>query len=166
MALAVENSNKVWQKVKLALNAGAGANKSFSPATQEALLALKQYLATQMKNPDLQFIPFSAAQIVTNGGYSPDIDAHKVYAFVGKNSGAGDGTDSFVSVHDATSNAATTSARASATITDDYDEFALIFPRGLPMGTELTVSAATAIAGSGESAEANACDGFVIVGAA
>lgn len=162
MALAVESSNKVWQKVKAAVNAGQGANKSFSPAIVEALLELKKYLATQKNNPDLQFVPFSAAQVVTNLGYSPDVDACKVYAFVGKNSGTGDGTDSFAGLHDAVNNAS--AGLVAALIQDDYDEFALIYPRGLAFATEVTVSAATTVLGATESAEANAFDGFLIIG--
>lgn len=164
MAIALESSNKVWQKVNAAVNAASGANKSFSPAIVNALLELKKYLATQKSNPDLQFIPFSAAQIVTNLGYSPDVDACKVYAFVAKNSGAGDGTDSFIGLHDAVNNAS--AGLVSGLIQDDYDEFALIYPRGLAIATEVTVSGATTVLGATESAEANAADGFLVIGAA
>src|SRR5882672_2511842 len=68
MALAVENSNKVWQKVKIAL---ADAN----PVAQNAFLELKKYLATQGRNPDLQIVLIDSTLTDDAGGQDSGIDA-------------------------------------------------------------------------------------------
>lgn len=157
MAVSTENANLVWQKVKAAL-------MNASPAAQAAFAGLKQYLATQGGNPDLQFIPFSAADIVVDTGYSPIGAACKVYGLYAKNSGAGDGTDSFIALHNAADNAS--AGFVGGVIQDDNDAFLAIKHNGWSFATDLTISAATAMAGATESAAANAADGFVIIGAA
>lgn len=159
MAIALESGAAVWRKVEKALT---GA----SPAAQLAFKGLRRWLVEQNKNPDLQFIPFSAADIVTNTGYSPIGVPGSVYGIYVKNSGTGDGTDSFFALHNAADNAS--AALFAAVIQDDDDEIVALYPLsgGLAFGTDLTLSAATTIGGATESAEANAGDGFVIVGAA
>lgn len=161
MAVSVESSNLVWQKVKIALE-----TLKASELVKDAFRRLKMDLATLNGNPDLEFVPFSAAQVVTNTGYSPIGAACKVYAVYAKNAGAGDGTDSFLTLHDAADN--TSAGTIGAPIQDDKDEILYIEASrgGIAFATDLTISAATALAGATESAEANACDGFVIIGAA
>ena len=92
MALSVENSNLVWQKVRKGL---ANAN----PAIQGQFKALKEYLVSQKLNPDLQFIPFNEAVIVQATGYSPIAAActlYGVYFIKNGTSGSGTGTDSWL----------------------------------------------------------------------
>lgn len=158
MAIALETSSNVWHKVAKALT-------NASPAAQEAFRGLRKWLVEQGGNPDLQFVPFSAALLVVNTGYSPIGAACSVYGVYAKNAGTGDGTDSFFALHDAADNAS--AALFAAVIQDDNDEIVAAYPRngGLAFATDLTLSAATTIGGATESAAANACDGFVIVGA-
>lgn len=158
MALTLQDANLVWQKVKIAtLNA--------NPASQEAFADLKKYLAQQKKNPQLQFVPFSAEQIIANGGHSADVDAHTLYGLYLKGRRTTGTTSSFVDYHAATSNAATTTTVAGARFKAVGQEYALIFPSGLAVETEGTIAAATAVGGSTESAAADAADGFAIIGA-
>lgn len=158
MALALEDANKVWQKVKIALT-------DKNPASQNAFAELKKYLAQQKGNPDLQFIPFSAEQIIASGGYSPDIDASRLYGVYLKGRRTTGTTASFVSVHAATSNGATTTTVVTARFNVLGQEYALISPSGIAVETETTVSAATAVGGATESDAADAADGFLVVGA-
>src|SRR5882724_8559266 len=101
MAIALQDGLYVWQKVAKAL---AGAN----PGIAQPFRELKTYIATQLGNPQLQFVPFTAAQIVTNLGYSPDVDANTIYAVYAKGSRTTGTTASFFAIHAATDNSATT----------------------------------------------------------
>ena len=77
MAVVLENSQLVWQKVKNAL-----ANAT--PATQDAFQGLRKYLSTQGRNPDLQFIAYSEAQAIASAGTDLTGAACKVYGWYGK----------------------------------------------------------------------------------
>lgn len=158
MAIALESANRVWQKAKPYLDAA-------TPAAKEALLQVKIYLATQARNPDLQFIPFSAEQIVTNGGYSPDVDACTLYVLYLKGRRTSGTTSSFVSVHAATDNSATTTTIWTARFKAAGQAAFFASGAGIAVETELTVAAATAVGGATESSAADAADGFAIVGA-
>src|ERR1035437_81397 len=100
MALTLENGNKVWQKVKAALN-------DSNPAAQNAFRELKAYLAQQKRNPDLQFIPFSSATaadpgINQNTGYSPiGVPAKVLALYIKKQKATANTTPSFIRVYDA-----------------------------------------------------------------
>lgn len=162
MALSLENGQNVWRKVDQFL--ASHDSGTATPSAVGAFRALKEWLVTQKGNPQLQFIPFSAADIVTNTGYSPiGAVASQVYGLYAKNTGGSDGTDSFIALHNATDNAS--AALFAAVIQDDNDEVVYTNAQGLAFGTDLTISAATTIGGSTESAEADAADGFVVVGA-
>jgi hypothetical protein len=78
MALTVQDGVLVWQKVAKAL---AGAN----PASQAAFRDLKNYITTQGGNPQLQFIPYTAAQAIVNLGTSLVGGACTLYGWYGKN---------------------------------------------------------------------------------
>lgn len=162
MALALENQRNVWRKVEQFLDShDAGTATS---AAVNAFRALKEWLASTANATQFQFVPFSAALIVTNTGYSPIGEACRVYGLYGKNTGGSDGTDSFLALHDAADNAS--AALVATVIQDDNDEVTWIDPNGMAFATDLTISGATTIGGATESAAADACDGFVIVGAA
>ena len=157
MALALESAGKVRQKTKM---------YGLSPAIFYILKAFFLYWATNKGNADLQFLPFSAADIVTATGYSPigavTSTVHVVYA---RNSGTGDGTDSWIVLHDASTNTDDAVVMISGVIQDDNDQFIFVNPEGSLFAADLTISAVTAGASETESAEANAADGFVIVSA-
>src|SRR3954463_375243 len=101
MALSTESANKVWQKASVML-------RDANPAIQNTFLELKKYLATQKKNPDLQFVPFSAEQAVTNLGTSLVGGACTLYALYAKGRRTSGTTAAFLAVHDAADNSATT----------------------------------------------------------
>lgn len=162
MALSLQDPIFVFTKVEHALD-----HLKASASAKDAFKALKERLVA--KGIQLQFIPFSpstteADGICQNTGYSPiGAVASTVYALFAKNSGAGDGTDSFISLHNATDNAS--APLVTAVIQDDNDEFVVFKHNGFAFGTDLTISGATTAGGATESAAANAAAGFVIVGA-
>lgn len=158
MAIALQDGISVWQKVAKAL---AGAN----PATAAAFRELKTYLTTQGGNPQLQFVPFTAEQIVTNLGYSPDVDASTLYGVYVKGRRTTGTTSAFFAIHAATDNSATTTTVLTERFKATGQSFAAVYPTGVAVETELTVSAATTVGGATESSAADAGDGFVLVGA-
>lgn len=158
MAISLQNSQLVWQKVAKAL---AGA----SPAAQEAFRNLKTYIATQGGNPQLQFVPFSAEQITTDGGYTPVVGTALVYGWYAKARRSSGTTAAFMSLHDATTNGATTTTIDTAKFNLTGQDAFGIHSIGFRLGTDLTVACATAVGGATESSAADAADGFVIVGA-
>jgi len=159
MAIALQDGGLVWQKVKQAL---VGAN----PGSQNAFRVLREYLATQGGNPQLQIVPYSAELITTAAGYSPDVDACTIYGVYGKGRRTTGTTSSFFQLFAQADNTASTSliifgTRFKAT----GQQFASVFPTGLACETELTIAADTTVAGDTESSAADACDGFVLIGA-
>lgn len=171
MAVVVESSNKVWQKVKAALNT-AGVLRSGSGATQESFLQLKIWLATQKRNPDLQFLPFSAADIDTGAdGKVVVAGAGKLYAVWVHRVVDADVTDSFVGVYDdATDNSAPTTDlitvfHLNGTDVVGSEEAFAMYPNGYTFGTGIVVGSTTTAGGTTESAATESADGFLIVGA-
>lgn len=157
MAITLQDGNLVWQKVNKAL---IGAN----PATQEAFRNLKVYISTQKGNPQLTFLPFSAEQAITNLGVDLAGQAVTIYGFYAKGRRTTGTTASFLSLNAAADNSATTATVVTARFKVTGQEFASIHPVGLACETGCTISAATTVGGSTESATADAADGFVIVG--
>jgi hypothetical protein len=171
MAVVTQNSNKVWQKVKSALNV-SGIKRSGSGVTQEGFLALKLYLATQKSNPDLQFIAVSAGNIIT----APEVEisgAGKLYAAYFKRVADNDATDSFVTVYDdatddagfATDTIVQFRFNGSTTATEGEEAFA-VYPEGHAFATGLVVASNTDADGTTGSAATESADGFLIVGSA
>lgn len=158
MALTVQDGVQVWQKVK---NALVGAN----PATQNAFRVLREYLATQGGNPQLQFIPYTAAQAIVNNGTSLVGGACTLYGWYAKGARVTGTTASFQALHDAADNTATTTTVATAKMNITGNQFALVEPTGFIVATDLVISAATAVGGATESAVADASNGFILVGA-
>ena len=162
MALSLQAASLVRQKTKM---------YNLSPAVFYALKAFFLYWATNKGNADLQYIPFSNITSADPGicqatGYSPigavTSTVHVLYA---RNDGTGDGTNSFISLHNNTTNTDVDLAFVTGLISDDNDEFLFVSPKGITFGTDLTISAATTNGGATESAAANAANGFVIVAA-
>lgn len=158
MALSTENANLVWQKVKMAL-------MNANPASQNAFLDLKMYLATQKKNPDLQFISYTAEQAIVDGGTDMVGAASTLYGWYANGRRTTGTTSAFLALHAAATSNATTTTLVTARFKAIGQSFAALFPAGLAAETGLTISAATAVGGATESATADAADGFVIVGA-
>ena len=158
MALTVQDGTLVWQKVK---NALVGAN----PAAQNAFRDLRVYLATQGGNPQLQFIPYAAEDIVTNTGMQAVTEACTLYGVYAKGRRTSGTTSSFFAVHAAADNAATTTTILTERFKAVSQAFSAVFPTGIAVETALTLSAATAVGGATESSAADAADGFILVGA-
>jgi hypothetical protein len=74
-------------------------------------------------------------------------------------------TASFVSLHDAADNSATTTTVETFKFNLTGQEYFVINPNGFLLTTEATFSAATAVGGATESSTADAADGFAIFGA-
>lgn len=159
MALSTENANLVRQKVKIALSLA-------HPAVQEIFKDLLAYLATQGKNPDLQFIPFSEAQSIVNLGtdlVGAACTLYGVYATTAPTRSST--TAAFFSVNDAADNSATTATVVTARFKALNQVYTAIMPKGIALATGLTVSSATAVGGPTESTTPDGVQGFVIVGA-
>lgn len=161
MALVTETGNKVWQKAKNYLSS-VNAN----PASQNAFFDLKAYFAQQKRNPDLQFIPFTAEQMATDGGVDLVGAACTVYGVYLKGRRTTGTTAAWQNLHDAASNAAATTVVLSARQNATGQEFAFVTGAGEPMATGATIASSTTTPGGAtESTAANAADGFLIVGA-
>ena len=163
MALTLESANKVRQKTRMITR---------DPGVFYALKAFFLDWAANHGNADLQLITFSDSSTSTdldaanvNTGYSPIGGvACKVYVLYAKNAGTGDGTDSYISLHNATDNASAN--LITAPIQDDNDAFLFVSKSGVSFATDLTISAATTAGGATESTAGNGANGFVIIGAA
>jgi hypothetical protein len=161
MALTLEAYQNVWRKVDQFFSSHNAGHAG--PAHVGAFAALKANLITRGV-VNLQFLPFAAADIVTNLGYSPlDVPA-KVYGLYIKNPGNSTGTDSYITLHNAANNASV--PFITGLIQQVDDEFSYINARGADFTTDVAISGATTAGGATESAAADAGDGFLIVGAA
>lgn len=162
MALSLEDGNLVWQKVRKAL---ANAN----PAIQGQFKALKEYLAQQKGNPNLQFIPFNEAVLVQATGYSPiggvTSTVYGVYFIKNGTSGAGTGTDSWLTLANDTSNVTDATKFVALMTSVANQQVSAIYPNGLVFGTDLTISGETSAQDGTESTANDSGNGFVIVGA-
>lgn len=158
MAFSGENGNLVWQKVKLAL-------ENSNPAMQATFAGLKTYLAQQKRNPNLQFAAFTAEQAVTNLGVDLIGGASTVYGWYAKGRRTSGTTSSFLALHAAADNTATTTTLVTERFKVTGQEYAWASGNGVAAETGLAISAATTVGGATESATADAADGFVIVGA-
>lgn len=156
MAFAGEDSYIAWQRVKIAL---AGAD----PLVVRVFKELKAQLSQVKGNPNLQYVPYNTAQITTNGGYSPDVDAAMVLGFYAKGARTTGTTAAFVDLHDATSNGATTTTIAGFKFNLTGQEYAAVFASGFRLTTELTISGATTVGGATESTAADTANGFVLL---
>lgn len=162
MAITVESSNRVWQRVKNALLNGTGSNE----ASVRVLLELKKYLATFKGNPQLQFVSINGATSASDSGNTASnvlcSGACTLYALYLKKTGAtacwfkGSNHASTAST-DGTQPIAETSAVAN-------DEICRVWPNGKALGTGLSITQNTTATGSTLTLNANRFDGFVIIG--
>lgn len=168
MALALQDENIVWQKVNKVLSNQSGGNVTGTPASPMAaniFRALKLQMATQKLNPQLQFVPFSYANLTGATGYLPGIGvAHHVYGFYAHKSGTGT-TGAWISVDDAASGAPG-SRRYQTYLVTTLDEAYAVWPQGISMATDLTVGITTTSTGTTEITGAgDVIQGFVLIGA-
>jgi hypothetical protein len=166
MAVSVQNANLVRQKAYNAVYSPLGSSTSaVSPYHFYAIKAFFLHWAANKGNLDLQFIPYSAEQAVTNPGVDLTTGAGTLYVWYAKARRTTGTTASFQALHDAADNALTTTTVATQKINAVGQQFILVHPNGVAFATSLTISAATAVGGATESSAADATDGFVIVGA-
>lgn len=164
MAVSLESSNKVWQKVKTALTAGTNAaGPGTNPVAYDAFDALRRYLATQKANPDLQVIPFTEAQLDAAGGTVLLAGAAKIYGIYIRKEASG--TDNFAWFYDdATDDTTAANARVQFPLLVSLDQQFYINPAGLDIATGIVGTQYTGPLGTTDGS--NGGDGFIIVGAA
>lgn len=173
MALATANANLARQKAYNAVygsgtdnvHAASPTDRRVSPYHFYAVKAFFLHMAANKNNPDLQFVPYSAEQVTTNGGYNPDVDVCTLYLWFIRGRRTSGTTAAFMAIHDATSNGATTTTVATQLLNAAGQSAMFAWPDGFPIATDVTLSAADAVGGSTEASAANAADGFLIVGA-
>lgn len=156
MALSLQNSNKAFQKVNIAL---AQAN----PGIVSAFRGLKEWLCQQKGNPDLQFVPFTEAQADAAGGTAVVDAACKLYGiYIKKENSA---TDNFFWAYDdATNDGTAADARVSLPLLVANDQSCYINPAGLDMAAGVVVTQYVTDA-LGASDGSNGGSGFLLVGA-
>jgi hypothetical protein len=160
MALSLESSNRVWQRVAIALR---GANEASAQQFKE----LKKYLATQKGNPQLQFVAINgavnssdsgntASQVLANAPctlyalYLKKASGATAVWFKGKNHAS-------TATTDGTQEIAEQSAIAN-------EEIVRAYLTGKALSAGLTVTEDTTATGSTLTLLANRFDGFVIIG--
>jgi hypothetical protein len=158
MALSLENSNLVWQKVNVAL-----ANAE--PAAQKAFAGLKQWLAQQKGNANLQFILIDDADVTgTDGVVSADAACRVYGVYVKKRATA---TDSFFKLFDdATNDGTAGDQRIVLALLEASETQVFIAPDGLSMGTGIVSTSHTTSQGTTDSTAGDSGDGFLIIGGA
>lgn len=173
MALALQDQNLVWQKVgktldvQVAGTAGTAAN----PASQNVFRALKLQMATQQLAPQLQYIPFSYANLTGATGFQFGISgAFHLYGIWAKKTGTGT-TGAILTAFDAETTTAASFMFASKLSTGVSggtvgDEVAITWPLGLAFATDVTIiTATTATGGTAITGAGDVVNGFAIVGA-
>lgn len=164
--VVTQNANQVRQKAYAAVYGTSKTGKLVSPYHFYSIKALFLHLAMNKGNPDLQYIPYGTADITTNGGYQPlGAGACTLYAWYGLAQRTTSVTASFQAIHDASDNSATTTTIATQLINLKNQSFMFVWPDGMPIATEVTISAATAVGGATESTASDATAGFLIVSA-
>lgn len=161
MALSLVDGVQAWTRVKNALTV-ANAN----PAAQNAFRVLREYLATQGGNPQLQYIPVNGTTSSSDGTATASQvlsdTACTLYGVYLKKAGA-------------TETIFKGSANATTAATDGTQKYAIskaaagdiveIYPTGDAVASGLTVTENTTRTGSTLTLLANKMDGFVIIGA-
>lgn len=165
MAISTQSANLVWQKVKNYLTNLNVASKGANPVTQNAFLALKQYLAQNKRNPDLQLVPIDGTVNSSDGGNTVSQilcnGACTLYAIYLFKKGA---TETIFKATNHASTATTDGTQdiaIAATVAGDVFE---IYPDGRALSTGLTVTEDTARTTATLTLAANQMSGFVILG--
>lgn len=169
-ALANEGANLVWQRVRLFLAGSTGTTTPTLPGSEASwrlFRELRQYLATFYKNPKLQFLQFSDAQVTTAGGVQLGTGKPVVWAvYVMKGSTA---TASYIKVNDdATDDTTAANHRITLPLLNKGEEICYFSLGQTPVQTAwangIVVGADTTADGTTDSTAGDAGAGFVIVG--
>lgn len=155
MAISTEGIVNAKRKAYSYLSSGTKGNP-FALAQIEQLF---KYLAGHGANPDLQFVPFSN---LTGDTVIADA-ASKIYAIFVKKQNTG--TDAYFKAVNHASTAAGTTFEICIGLNLGNDVAVLIFPRGLVMGTGITLVSSTTDVGNTDSSSGDGPDGFFLIGA-
>ena len=162
MALTLEAGNLVWTKVSKSLT-------NANPAIQGQFKALREYIVSQRRNPTLQFVSFSDADITTATGYTFQAAAGALtlygFYFIKNGTGTGTATDVWVSLDNASTNTVVATKFISIPALVAADQFALTYPQGLPFSVDFTVTGETSAKDGTEVAGGDAGSWFAVVGA-
>ena len=174
MAIALEGANLVWNRVQNAmLNAsqtdtqgrapiaGRRPQPGPSPNAARAFKDLKWWLATQLGNPKLQFLPFSTSDELVLANF-----ACTVYAVYGKKQNTD--TDSYLQLIDSATDSSTLSTKAFLVLpfVNKNDEAFTIFSYGFPAGIGVVLDSETTGIGTTDSTATDTAQGFAIIGGA
>ena len=167
MALSLQNSNLVWQKAKIGLDAEpTGAGSATPMPALAAFKALKEYLATIKGNPDLQFVPITATDIDAASGLILADVACKLYAVFLKKLATTTRVYTYL-IDDASDDTGfATDARVLLSQAGSEETAFAIFPAGEAMAAGLVAKAYDDADGTSNALEADTPNGFVIIGAA
>jgi hypothetical protein len=155
MAISLENANKTWQRVNIAL-----ANAS--PAAQKFFKALKQTLAQDYRNKDLEFVDFTEVDAdVAGGTVLVDAACRIVGVYVKKED---EGTDNMVFFYDdATNDGTAGDAVIGLALREAEEEAFAFYPAGVACGTGVVVTQYND--GIGGTDGSNGGNGFLIIAA-
>ena len=161
MTLSRENSNLVWQKVKI-------ATETFGtdPAIVSALRAIKEKLAGVGGNPNLQFIPINATDVDDAAGkVLADVPATLVAVYLKKQATA---TATFLALLDDDTDDASpiTDVQAVIGLNAASQEAYLVYPDGQAYAVGMVAKAYTEFDGTTDAADTDTPNGFVIIRAA
>jgi len=166
MALSLQSSNLVWQKVKNTLSAINTASKGASPATQNAFLDLKMYLATDKRNANLQLIAIDGTATASDSGNTANQVAANaactLYAIYAQKVGA---TETILKWTNNATTATTDGTQDGALAATVAGDQFVIYPDGRALSSGLTWTQDTTRTGSTLNLLANAIYGFIIIGA-
>jgi hypothetical protein len=161
MALSLQDGVQVWTKVKNALSA-ANAN----PGAQNAFRILREYIATQGGNPQLQFIPINGTLSSSDGGASANQvladTACTLYGVYLKKVGT---VETIFKASANATTAATDGTQKYAFSKAAAGDLAVVYPTGDAVASGLTVTENTARTTGTLTLVANRFDGFVVIGA-
>lgn len=161
MALSLVDGVQIWTRVKNALTV-ANAN----PGAQNAFRILREYIATQGGNPQLQFIPINGTTSSSDGTATASqvlADAAcTLYGVYLKKVGS---TETIFKASANATTAATDGTQKYAVSKAAAGDIVLAYPTGDAVAAGLTVTENTTRTGSTLTLLANRFDGFVIIGA-
>lgn len=169
-ALVNEGGNLVWQRVQIALLANDA-----SEAAWQMFKQLRMYLATQNKNPKLQFLGFSDSQLTTSNGAQLGTGTPTFYAAYFKKNGSnknGTTTATYIQIADDATDASTAANlrwRLPALTTNEekfvVDLSVLTVPKAWSNGVAVVgTTAPTGVGGATTSTAGDTGNGFIIVG--
>lgn len=158
MAHTTEDSNLVWQKVRI-----AAETLGLHPEIVNQLRDLKQVLATVRGNVNLKFTPISATTNGSDGGNAATVISDTantaLVALVLKKS-----TGSTLAYNTISNHGSAVQAQKEVLLaaTTAGRQIAAFYPKGLAFATGITFGTVTAYNGSTQSLKVDSADGFAI----